>query len=151
MKTTIDPSMRLTENFTLAEFLRSDTAARHHISNQPTWAHVLNMRNLCREVLQPLRDHFGPIHLSSGYRCERLNELVHGVGASQHLVGEAADIRLASREQGREYYDFILNHTNFDKLLFEYNRRGVFWLHVSCRFFVRENRHLAIPNFFSGR
>ena len=91
-KNTLDLQMLLSDNFTLAEFVRSATAERHRISNLPRWEHVLALRNLCQNVLQPLRNRFGRIIINSGYRCERLNELVHGVGNSQHMRGEAADI-----------------------------------------------------------
>ena len=56
-------------NFTYEEFLRSDTAQREGIQNIPdkdcVWC---NMEYLAREVLQPVRDKFGPIRVTSGYR-----------------------------------------------------------------------------------
>ena len=84
-QTTLDLQMALSENFTLMEFVRSQTAERYGVRNMPSWNHVLALRNLCQQVLQPLRNHFGPIRINSGFRCERLNELVHGVGNPHHL------------------------------------------------------------------
>ena len=49
--------MQLSENFRLKEFIESPTAERLGIDNRPDWEAVINLRNLCREVLQPLRDH----------------------------------------------------------------------------------------------
>ena len=96
-----NPEMQLSENFRLKEFIESPTAERLGIDNRPDWEAVINLRNLCREVLQPLRDHEGkPIHINSGYRCPELNEAVHGVGDSQHLRGEAADIHLRVPSHG---------------------------------------------------
>ena len=116
-----NPEMQLSENFRLKEFIESQTADQRGIDNRPDWEAVINLRNLCREVLQPLRDYEGkPIHVNSGYRCPELNEAVHGVGDSQHLYGEAAD---------------------------KYRRTGVRWLHISCRRDRKRNRHQAIPNF----
>ena len=44
-------------------------------------------RTLCREVLEPLRQHVGkPIWISSGYRCPALNKDAGGVATSQHLT-----------------------------------------------------------------
>ena len=44
-------------------------------------------RTLCREVLEPLRQHVGkPIRISSGYRCPALNKDAGGVATSQHLT-----------------------------------------------------------------
>ena len=90
-----NPEMQLSENFRLKEFVESQTADQQGIDNRPDWEAVINLRNLCREVLQPLRDYEGkPIHVNSGYRCPELNEAVHGVGDSQHLYGEAADLHV---------------------------------------------------------
>ncbi|MBQ9203049.1 MAG: peptidase M15 [Prevotella sp.] len=144
----IDTDLRLSENFTLGEFLSSQTAVRHGIANLPQPCHVSNLRNLCREVLQPLRDHIGqPIRISSGYRCPELNALVHGVGDSQHLHGCAADLHLPSEQTGKAWYFWICNHLDFDQLLFETNRYRAVWLHVSCRPDFKQNRHMAIPNY----
>ncbi|MYD23460.1 MAG: hypothetical protein F4X04_14670 [Holophagales bacterium] len=50
---------------------------------------------LCHQVLEPLRERLGwPILVNSGYRCGALNELVGGSATSQHVRGQAADIRL---------------------------------------------------------
>ena len=61
---------RLTKNFTLEEFERSDTAKRLGIDNHVPQFAVERLRTLCEKVLQPVRDHFGvPIIITSGYRC----------------------------------------------------------------------------------
>ena len=69
------------------------------------------------------------------------------MGNSQHLIGEAADIRIVNTRQGLDYYDFIVDNLEFDQLLFEYRKDGVKWLHVSCKWDVSQNRHMAIPNY----
>ena len=85
--------MRITPHFTLEEFERSGTAARLHIDNRVPAELVPNIKYLCEEVLEPLREHFQePIYVSSGYRCPELNKAVGGVKSSQHMQGEAADI-----------------------------------------------------------
>ena len=50
--------MKLTSNFSLSELTKSQTAERHGISNQPTEEHTENLRLLCENVLQPVRDQF---------------------------------------------------------------------------------------------
>jgi len=149
-QTTLDLQMALSENFTLMEFVRSQTAERYGVRNMPSWNHVLALRNLCQQVLQPLRNHFGPIRINSGFRCERLNELVHGVGNSQHLRGEAADLYIPNMGTGLQYFDFIRDNTDFDQLLFEYNSHGGKWIHVSCKQDKKLNRYMAIPNYRVG-
>ena len=85
--------MRLTKNFELEEMVRSVTARERGIDNTPPKKVKENLRMLCEEVLQPLRDRWGaPIVVSSGYRCPQLNRAVGGVRNSDHLYGCAADI-----------------------------------------------------------
>ncbi len=143
-KYTYNPDKLLSENFRLGEFIESETAQRLGIDNTPTVEVVFRLRNLCREVLQPLRDHVGhAIRINSGYRCEALNEAVHGVGNSQHLHGCAADIHVPDIDTARSWYYWIVNHLDFDQCILEHNRRGAFWLHVSCQLDFKDNRHQA--------
>lgn len=86
--------MELTKNFRLEEFFVSDTADKLGIDNRPVYYDyvVHNLSLLCRYVLQPIRDKFGvPMVITSGYRCERLNEAVGGSPTSDHQDGLACD------------------------------------------------------------
>ena len=146
----IDLGMKLSKNFTLGEFVRSATAERLGIDNTPSEAQIANLRNLCCQVAQPLRDRFGPILINSGFRSEELNEAVRGVGQSQHLTGCAMDIHVKDVETGRRYYEFIVRHCQFDQMLYEFAQKGrVIWLHVSClpEDEMWRNRHMALPNY----
>ena len=85
---------RITNNFTLEELTHSDTAKAYKIDNTPTPQARKNLYKLAEEVLQPIRDIYGhSIIVNSAYRCEKLNAKVKGAKTSQHLTGEAADIR----------------------------------------------------------
>ena len=46
---------------------------------------------LCRGLLEPIRAQFGPVVITSGYRCPALNKALHGAESSQHTRAEAAD------------------------------------------------------------
>lgn len=86
---------RLSDNFTLDEFTRSDTASRLGIINEPGEKELSALRVLVSRTIQPLRDALGvAIHVNSGYRCPRLNKVVGGVPTSQHQKGEAADLSI---------------------------------------------------------
>ncbi len=141
--------IQLSEHFKLSEFTKSITAERLGISNQPSYEQVLAMRHLCREVLEPLRQHYGaPIRITSGFRCEALNKAVGGVGNSQHMDGEAADLSVPSEEVARDWFQWLAHHTDFDQLLFEHSQRlHNRWLHVSCCWDSRRNRHQSISNY----
>ena len=124
--------MKLTKNFSLEEMYRSDTARRCGIDNKPQTEEVVeNLRALCTEVLQPLRDHLGkPVVVSSGYRCKDLNKKVGGVENSQHLKGEAADIKVRDREELIDVMRYIMDETDFDQLIRE-KSGSTEWVHVS--------------------
>ena len=137
--------LQLTTHFTLSEFTRSETAQAKGIDNTPSLEAVSNLQYLCQQVLEPLRVWLGkPVVINSGYRSSQLNQLVGGVSNSQHLTGEAADIRLPDKATGQLYAEYILEHCRFDQLLFEQNAKGTCWLHVSCK--RKDNRQMYRPN-----
>ena len=86
---------KLSENFDLEEFTRSDKAKELGITNEPGEKELAALRELVSRTIQPLRDKLGvPIHVNSGYRCPELNKAVGGVPTSQHQKGEAADLSI---------------------------------------------------------
>ena len=79
--------------FIISEMVRSDTAKKYGIDNMPGIVEENNIKRLIDEILDPIREEYGgPIRVSSGYRCKRLNSLVGGSKTSQHMKGEAADL-----------------------------------------------------------
>ena len=125
--------MRLSTNFTLEEFTRSQTAIRQNIDNTPTEEHSENLKLLCEMVLQPVRDHFGPIAINSGYRGVVLNKTIGGSWKSQHCEGKAADIECPGTGN-RHVADWISDNCTFDQLILEFHTPGIpdsGWVHVS--------------------
>ena len=125
--------MRLSTNFTLEEFTRSQTAIRQNIDNTPTEEHSENLKLLCEMVLQPVRDHFGPIAINSGYRGVVLNKTIGGSFKSQHCQGQAADIECPGTGN-RHVADWISDNCTFDQLILEFHPPGIpdsGWVHVS--------------------
>ena len=152
-------NLQLTEHFTLAEFERSATAAALGIDNRVPPQYVPVLQQLCQQVLEPLRHFVGqPIVITSGYRCSQLNVKVGGAYASQHTLGEAADLRLpltpytawednqrhTDLEVAHRWIDFLEHHTDFDQLILETANGKDYWLHVSCRRNRKANRHQVI-------
>lgn len=126
--------IRLSTNFCLGEFTRSDTAQRLGIDNTlVNTEQLLNLAYLCHMVLQPLRDKFGPIRITSGLRCQELNEALGGAQNSQHMLGEAADIHLLTNETGLQYLNFLKTLPVIDQLIWERSASGTYWIHVSAR------------------
>lgn len=87
--------MKLSNNFSLVEFTRSATARRLNIENEPNAEQMVCLHKLCVRLLQPLREIYDePFHINSGFRSPELNKAVGGVPTSQHVKGQAADIRV---------------------------------------------------------
>ena len=132
----------LTPHFSLREMCASGTAIRLGIRNEPSEQVVNSLQQLCEHVLEPLRQRFGVIRITSGYRCDKLNRAVGGVKNSQHRLGEAADIHISDIEVGRKMFRYIKENLEFDQLLFERIREnGVCWLHVSYRGAHQQETH----------
>ena len=89
----------------------------------------------CIMLLEPARLEVGPIIINSGFRNSRVNRLVGGVSNSQHLIGQAADIRPKDPAQFQRLVEFLRHHDLTDQLL-----TGSGWLHVSWSPF-RPPRH----------
>ena len=139
----------VTMHFTIEELYASDTAKRLGINNKPTTQKMINLVYLAAFVLEPLRVAMGrPINISSGFRCEQLNKAVGGVYNSQHLKGQAADINIdGDMAFGRKIFDYIKNHLTFDQLIWEHDRSGIYWVHVSYVFpDFGKNRKQVINN-----
>ena len=59
--------MKLTDNFSLEEMTRSATAEKKNIENVPNEEQIECLRQLCVNILQPLRDDFQkPLVVTSG-------------------------------------------------------------------------------------
>ena len=111
--------MKLSDNFSLTEFTKSQTPERKGIANKPNEIHVIAMESLCHNILERVRSAFAkPININSGYRSVALCEAIGSKSTSQHCDGEAADIEI----YGVSNYDlakYIENNLNFDQLILE--------------------------------
>lgn len=123
--------------FTLYEMTKSTTAKRMGFDNTPTPTIFNNLQELVKNVLDPLRLAWGqPIIVTSGYRCPKLNKAVGGATNSQHIYGQAADIRTVSDhpDDNKKLLRCLIEAgLPFDKLISEYvDEKGrPNWIHVS--------------------
>ena len=112
--------MKLTENFSITELTKSQTAERKGIDNTPSTEHQENLKKLCENVLQPGRDHFEQVvSVSSGYRSPELCTAIGSKTTSQHARGEAADFEIFG-VSNKELADWVHYNTNYDQLILEY-------------------------------
>jgi len=127
--------MKLSKNFSLAEFTKSQTAERKGIDNTPQGEHMDAAVALFENVVQPVRDHFGPTVINSGYRSPELNDAVGGSSKSQHCKGEAADIEVPGVANSSAA-QWIHDNLDFDQLILEFVTPGIpdsGWVHVSYK------------------
>jgi zinc D-Ala-D-Ala carboxypeptidase len=127
--------MNLSKNFTLTEFTKSQTALRMGIDNTPNEEHLASARKLFENVVQAVRENFGPTVINSGYRGPKLNEAIGGSSRSQHCKGEAVDIEVPG-VSNYEVAKYIRDNLDFDQLILEFYTPGIpdsGWVHVSYK------------------
>ena len=127
--------MKLTENFSLNELTKSQTAERKGIDNTPSTEHQENLKSLCEMILQPIRDHFGQVvSVSSGYRSQELCVAIGSSTQSQHAKGQAADFEIFGISN-KELADYIDQNLDYDQLILEYwkgeDEPNSGWVHCS--------------------
>jgi hypothetical protein len=140
---------QVTMHFTVHELCASATAKAKGINNKPDIQQTINLVYLAAYVLEPLRIAMGePIKISSGFRCQALNKAVGGVANSQHCKGQAADLCIdGDLEKGKRWFNYIRQHLPFDQLIWEHDRKGVYWVHVSYVYpDLGKNRRQVIDN-----
>tara|TARA_B100000424_G_scaffold755_1_gene632 strand:- start:409 stop:876 length:468 start_codon:yes stop_codon:yes gene_type:complete len=136
-------SEKLSANFTVAEYVKSQTATRHGIDNSLSEEHLENAKELFKNVIQPVREKFGVTIITSGYRSPELNAKIGGSSRSQHCKGEAVDIECL-KATTEEVSRYIHDNLDFDQLILEFYTPGdpnSGWTHVSYK---KENNRKSV-------
>ena len=128
--------MKLSKNFSLKELIRSETATRKGINNNPNEDNIENLQRLCDHVLQPVRDHFGKVvSVSSGFRSAELCVAIGSSVNSQHANGQAADFEIFGLSN-KVLADWIFDNLDFDQLILEFHNPeepNSGWVHCSYK------------------
>jgi len=125
--------MQLSRNFSLQELIKSDTAIRKRIDNNPNADQIEKLKALCENILQPVRDHFGRVKVTSGYRSPELCSAIGSSVNSQHAKAEAADFECIGVDNA-ELADWINQNLPYDQLICEFYTPGEpnsGWIHCS--------------------
>lgn len=130
------------KEITIEDLIYSDTAIRNGIDNRPGVKEMCCLHDLIDFVLNPICRVVGKLSINSGYRCEELNRLVGGAKNSQHMLGQAADIRCAMKGKSNQDYldevsDWMKRNANFDQLI-RYDN----FIHVSYK--ATNNRRMML-------
>ena len=129
--------MKLSKNFSLDELIKSQVAERKGINNNPSPAQIDNLKLLCEKVLQPIRDKWGVVNVSSGFRSAELCIAIGSSVNSQHCAdnGSAAcDFEIFGKDN-EEVADWVFHNTPIDQLILEFykgkDEPNSGWIHVS--------------------
>ena len=153
-KVSINKDMHLSQHFTLGEVTK--TSVKTADGNIPSRVAIENLKNLCENWLEELRENYNliyegvgdckgdePIIITSGYRSPEVNKAVGGAPTSNHLTGCAVDIRCVGIEQALRYANILLDiadgsKRDYDELFIERSKQGRYWIHFAVR--PKENR-----------
>lgn len=118
-------------NFKYREFIRSDVALRYGINNKPNTEQWGCIERLACEVLQPIRNEFGSIKITSGFRTVELCLIIGSSKYSNHARGQAVDIEPSHGITLMTVLEFIYDELKYRELIAEYFPGG--WIHVAYR------------------
>ena len=143
--------MRLTKNFTLSEFTKSNTALRLGINNEPTKEGVIKL-GLLAAFLQRIRDRIGPLRITSGYRSPQLSEAICASSNPQHCRYEAVDLQYVKRGKmdNMQIYKAVIDlDLDYDQCILEFgdstankDPRYPAWIHLSWK--ITDNRRQTL-------
>ena len=119
-------------NFRYKEFIRSATAMRLGIRNVPNEREWISIERVAENIIQPVRNHFGPIRITSGFRSVELCRNVGSSSRSNHTRGEAIDFEtIDSKIKLIDIVKWIHMNCEYRELIAEYFPDG--WVHVAYR------------------
>jgi hypothetical protein len=119
-------------NFKYREFVKSDTAIRLGIVNEPSDEEWRSIEKVAVNILQPVREKFGRIGILSGFRCLELNREIKSSDTSNHIKGEAVDFEpIDTNVSMLDIVLFIYDELEFRTCICEYFPDG--WIHCDYR------------------
>jgi zinc D-Ala-D-Ala carboxypeptidase len=125
---------KLSKHVSYKEGVYSRTAERLGLKNDPSDAHLANMKLIAEKVFEPLREHVGgPIKINSFYRGPELNAAIGGSAKSQHCHGQAIDIDdTFGHATNAEMFYWIQQNLDFDQMIWEFGTEtNPNWVHIS--------------------
>lgn len=145
---------RISEHISYEEGIRSNTAKRKGIRNNPTPEHLANMKRIAEKIFEPLRRHLNkPIRINSFYRSKVLNKAIGGSKTSQHCKGQAIDIDdTYGGFTNMEAMTWIKENLDYDQMIIEYPKKGVpQWIHVSYVSAFQNRKRILVAKRIKGK
>jgi zinc D-Ala-D-Ala carboxypeptidase len=125
--------MNLTQNFTLSEMTKSETALRLGLDNEPNEQQLAALKMTAEKLCQPVRDHFGPTKINSALRTLPVNRAIGSSDNSHHVRGMAVDLEVPGVSNA-EVAQWIVDNLDFTQVILEFYTPGIpdsGWVHVS--------------------
>jgi len=126
---------KISKYVTYSEVTKSNQATALKLANIPNAMQLNNLRLVCTNIFDNVREHFGkPIGISSGFRSVELNAKIGGSKTSQHCEGKALDIDgdIFGGINNKLLFFYIKENCIFDQLIWEFGSENApDWVHVS--------------------
>jgi hypothetical protein len=121
--------VKLSKHFNLAELIKTNV---RQFDNMPNMTAIDNLQLLVDNVLQPVRDHFGPVVVTSGYRSPEINKAIGGSTSSDHCKGMAADFEVLG-VPNKVVAEWVRDNCKFRQLILEFPGANPNdgWVHVA--------------------
>lgn len=147
---TTSATVMLSDHFSYAESIASETAERKGIDNYPSGnvLMVMDKSALGMEKVRALLMNKA-IHINSWYRCHLLNKEVGGVDTSQHIDGEAIDFICPTYGDPLTICRTIMANQpliRYDQLILEHT-----WVHISFAILSGKPRGQVLSLLSSGK
>lgn len=125
----LDLNQFLSPHFQLKELIRT---SHRKIDNTPTPEVLIRLKKLALEFLEPIREKFGPLYITSGYRSPALNKAIKGSKTSAHMFGCAADFMPFDKQTTSKDVVLWIKNSNlaFDQVIDEYAGNTSNWVHI---------------------
>jgi len=128
--------MKISNFVWLSEVIKSNTATRKGIDNNPNQDQLDRIKTLSVAVFDPLRIWVGDqVKISSGFRSEALNKAIGGSTTSQHCANDGAAFDVDDtfgHATNKQMFNYIKDNLSFDQLIYEFgDDNNPDWVHVS--------------------
>ena len=124
----------LSDHFTIEEAAASQYAARTDVSNEPPFDLMPALQVVAQRVLEPIRARFGAFSPTSWYRSPYVNRMIGGKPNSQHVKGEAVDVKVPGIPT-RVLAEWCRDNLQYDQLILEFHDPATpysGWVHISA-------------------
>lgn len=146
--------MKISANFSVDEFISSDTSARLGYAFSMGRYERENIGRLVEQCLQPAREAVTlPFVITSGYRPAWLNKHIGGAKDSRHMYGCAVDFVVPLADLTEVFRTIRDLKLNIDQLILEHPQSTRGWIHLGIALpgQIARNQYMIATKSADGR